>query len=110
MLMLMTLNFYVMYVPVDLVGELFPERKKLWENLMACADKLRVFVSYTTDRYIQLYLSLTGYDKHAALLLRWLENSYASVNKLMGRQQLLKRHLGIVVQVKTLNEQFWQLC
>ena len=56
----------------DLVGELFPERAQLWENLVTCPDKLQVFVSYATDMYIQLYLSCTGRDKHADLYLKWL--------------------------------------
>ena len=46
----------------DLVDELFPERAQLWENLVTSPDKLGVFVNYTTDRYIQLYLSCTGRD------------------------------------------------
>ena len=57
----------------DLVGELFPERAQLWENLVTCSDKLGVFVNYAADRYIQLYLSCTGCDKHAKLYLKWLD-------------------------------------
>ena len=56
----------------DLVGELFPERAQLWENLVTRPDELQVFVNYATDRYIQLYLSCTGRNKHADLYLKWL--------------------------------------
>ena len=51
-------------VPKDLVGELFPEHVQLWENLVASPDKLETFISYATDRYINLYMSCTGRDKH----------------------------------------------
>ena len=57
----------------DLVGELFPECAQLWENLVTCPDKLGMLVNYATDRYIQLYLSCTGRDKHAELYLKWLD-------------------------------------
>ena len=60
-------------VPKDLVGELFPERVQLWENLVTCPDKLEMFVSYVTDRYIQMYISCTGHDKNADLFLKWLD-------------------------------------
>jgi hypothetical protein len=61
-------------VSKDLVGELFPERAQLWENLVTCPDKLGMFVNYATDRYIPtVYLSCTGRDKHAELYLKWLD-------------------------------------
>lgn len=40
---------------------------------MTCPDRLEMFVNYATDRYIQLYLSCTGCDKHADLYLKWLD-------------------------------------
>ena len=95
--MWMPRSFCVMYVQVsrDLVGESFPERAHLWENLVTSPDKLGMFVDYTTDRYIQLYLSRTGHDKHAELYFKWLDvtREFTCKSKQMKLQQLLRRHL-----------------
>ena len=40
---------------------------------MTCPDKVEMFVSYVTDRYIQMYISCTGHDKNADLFLKWLD-------------------------------------
>ena len=77
-------------VPKDLVGEPFPQ---LWENLVASPDKLETFISYATDRYINLYMSCTGRDILSYFSSGWMsrENSHVNQSKQMKAQQLLRR-------------------
>ena len=57
----------------ELLGDLFPERLRLWEQLKS-TNKVQSLVNFSTDKYLKLYDTCSAVcDKDAELFLRWLD-------------------------------------